>query len=135
VPIVERDSKAILTNQEKRIGDNLQELEAMKRLAREAMNGLKKRRFDVLGPILDTAWMLKKSLSPRISSPIIDEMYEAGYQAGSTGGKVCGAGGGGYMLFYCPTGTHEAVREAMVPYGPELKFNFEWEGSVCQTAF
>jgi D-glycero-alpha-D-manno-heptose-7-phosphate kinase len=135
VPTVARDSKLILTDQESRNGDNLRALEAMKQLVWNAIVGLKDRQFDVLGPLLDSAWILKKSLSPHISTPIIDQMYEAGRQAGATGGKVCGAGGAGYMLFYCPSGSHDTVRAAMASYGPELEFNFEWEGSVCKQLY
>lgn len=131
----ERDSQRILSDQERRNVENLQTLEGMKQLARNAIAHMEDRQFDALGPTLDSAWLLKKSLSPHISSPVIDAMYEAARMAGATGGKVCGAGAGGYMLFYCPDRTHEFVREAMVPYGPELKFNFEWDGSVCKRLF
>ena len=55
-------------------------------------------------------------------------MYSLAKSAGATGGKICGAGGGGYLLLYCPGGTHTAVREAMKGY-QELKFNFSPLGS------
>ncbi len=132
----QRDGRAILSDQDERTNVNIETLAAMKGLVKQTLTScLEEGDFDKLGELLHEAWQLKRSLSPHIATPIIDEMYAAGREAGALGGKVCGAGGGGYMLFYCPDGTHEVVRTAMTDYGPELEFNFEWEGSVCQRTY
>jgi D-glycero-alpha-D-manno-heptose-7-phosphate kinase len=68
---------------------------------------------DSLGPILHEAWELKKTISEGISSPEIDAMYEAALRAGATGGKLSGAGGGGFLLVFCPPERQSGVRRAL----------------------
>ena len=63
--------------------------------------------------MLDEGWRLKRQLSDKISSPEIDGMYDLAIAAGALGGKVLGAGGGGFMLFYVPLERQDAVREAL----------------------
>ena len=75
-----------------------------------------------LGSLLHEAWMIKKSLTSKISNPEIDEIYQAGMSAGALGGKMLGAGGGGFMLFFVPPENREALREKLkkflcVPFG------------------
>lgn len=134
-PTSKRDSSHILNDQEARAGDNIADLTSMALLANTAVVCLENREYDELGPLLDSAWNLKRTLSPYITTPRIDEMYEAAKDAGCTGGKLCGAGGGGHMLLYCPGGTADAVRAAMADYGREVTFNFEYEGAVCRPLF
>ena len=66
-----------------------------------------------LGALLHTSWETKKKLSDRIHDEAIDSMYSAARQAGAYGGKLLGAGGGGFLLLICPPGRHGAVRAAM----------------------
>lgn len=68
------------------------------------------------GKLLHETWMLKRSLSSRVSHDCIDHMYEHARRAGALGGKVLGAGGGGFMLFFVPPERHENVRHALDPY-------------------
>ncbi len=77
--------------------------------------------FDKLGAILDFGWQHKKQMASDISNPLIDEIYETARKAGATGGKISGAGGGGYMIFYCPKNTRYNVIKALTPYGGEFK--------------
>jgi D-glycero-alpha-D-manno-heptose-7-phosphate kinase len=56
-----------------------------------------------------------------ISNPVIDKIYAAARKAGATGGKISGAGGGGYMIFYCPKNTRYDVIRALKPFGGEFK--------------
>jgi D-glycero-alpha-D-manno-heptose-7-phosphate kinase len=84
------------------------------------------------GELLHESWQLKQSLSAAITSPAIGEAYEAGRAAGAIGGKLLGAGGGGFLLFFAPPQAHPAIREALKPM-KELPFEFEQCGS--QTIF
>ena len=81
------------------------------------------------GRMLDHTWKLKRGISNGISTGSIDDMYSAGIKAGAFGGKLLGAGGGGFLLFYAEPDRQEAVREAMkeLLYIP---FRFEQEGTA-----
>jgi D-glycero-alpha-D-manno-heptose-7-phosphate kinase len=84
------------------------------------------RRF---GELLDVHWQMKKRLSGGISNRDIDEWYRLAKQHGAIGGKICGAGGGGFLMLYCDEDKHR-LREAMRRAGlRELNFRFEFEGS------
>lgn len=77
--------------------------------------------FDKLGDILDFGWHYKKQMASGISNPVIDEIYATARKAGATGGKISGAGGGGYMIFYCPKNTRYDVIKALTPFGGVFK--------------
>ncbi len=93
--------------------DALAGLSAQKELAVEMKNALLRARLSEFGSLLGEAWTQKKRMSPKISNPEIDEMYEEGIKAGALGGKVTGAGGGGYMLFYCEYDKKHRVAAAL----------------------
>lgn len=82
---------------------------------------------DAVGEILDEGWQLKKSLASRISNSEVDEIYETGRRAGAAGGKLLGAGAGGFMLFFCPPENQPALRQSL-PLR-ELTFGCDREGS------
>ena len=79
---------------------------------------------------MDEAWQIKKKLSNKISNSDIDFMYQRGISAGALGGKLLGAGGGGYMLFYVPESSRGSVSLAMREY-KRFHINFTDEGSVA----
>jgi D-glycero-alpha-D-manno-heptose-7-phosphate kinase len=81
-----------------------------------------------MGELLDEGWRTKRLLASRISSGQIDEWYERARAAGAWGGKICGAGGGGFLLFLAPCSRHAAIREAMGGL-KELKIVGEPHGS------
>ncbi len=85
--------------------------------------------IDDFGRILHEGWMLKKTLANGITNPDLDALYERGLAAGALGGKLLGAGGGGFILFYCPQQRQEAFRAEMKGYA-ELDFRFEQAGST-----
>jgi D-glycero-alpha-D-manno-heptose-7-phosphate kinase len=80
------------------------------------------------GPILHENWILKQKLASQISNSGINEIYEAGLRAGATGGKLLGAGGGGFMLFYCEKKNQGRLIESLKPL-EHFEFCFEREGS------
>jgi D-glycero-alpha-D-manno-heptose-7-phosphate kinase len=80
------------------------------------------------GKMLHETWLLKKSLTDRISNPEIDNIYERARTAGALGGKLLGAGGGGFMLLFVPPEKQASVREALKDL-LEVGFNFEKDGS------
>lgn len=94
----------------------------------EAILTNKERDLDDFGRLLDTTWRLKKGTGSAISTGSIDELYEKGMAAGALGGKLLGAGGGGFLVFYVQPDKQEAVKEAMkdLLYIP---FEFEDDGT------
>ncbi len=85
--------------------------------------------IDGIGSILDYGWKYKKQMADSITNPLLDRIYDAAKAAGATGGKVSGAGGGGYMFFYCPSVTRYEVVEALKQFGGESKrYQFTTDG-------
>ncbi len=84
---------------------------------------------ELLGRLLHEGWQLKKMLSNKISNPWIDEIYERAIAAGAAGGKLCGAGGGGFLVFLIPTQAIAKVKQALSDL-PEVSFHFESHGST-----
>jgi D-glycero-alpha-D-manno-heptose-7-phosphate kinase len=80
------------------------------------------------GELLNDNWILKKKLATGITNPYIDDLYDKGIKSGAVGGKLLGAGGGGFLLFYCPEEKTKLLDEAMKPL-KKLDFKFEKEGS------
>ena len=73
----------------------------------------KNRNIDDFGKLLDTTWKLKKQTGSKISTSSIDRLYELGIKEGAFGGKLLGAGGGGFLVFYVPEERQSRVKEAM----------------------
>jgi D-glycero-alpha-D-manno-heptose-7-phosphate kinase len=100
----------------------------MAALARELRSVLSGASFDDFGRILHEGWLLKKSLTSSISNSGINDIYEKGIKSGALGGKLLGAGGSGFILFYCPYESQPAFRQTMSGYR-ELGFKFDNWGS------
>lgn len=87
---------------ERRETKTLEALRELKMLTIEMKKALLRRQLDNFGELLHTEWQYKKTLSPKISNVELDRLYETAREYGALGGKITGAGGGGYMLLYCP---------------------------------
>lgn len=107
-------------------------LMAQKELAVEMKNALLQRRLDAFAQLLDTAWEAKKRMSDRISNSRIDELYDVARAAGAMGGKVTGAGGGGYLLLYCRYDRKHEVAGRMRELGAVVD-DFAFEASGLRT--
>ena len=94
------------------------------------VNGNREDHLCEVGYLLDRAWQLKRSLCDSISNPMLDTIYERAIAAGALGGKILGAGGGGYFLFYVPKTKQGTVTAALSELGlSRLEFRFESKGS------
>jgi D-glycero-alpha-D-manno-heptose-7-phosphate kinase len=125
---ITRRSGSILSEQKQNINHRRDVLCEMKKMAYIARDELLSGNMDVIGELLHDSWALKKQLASKISNGGIDEMYAAARRAGAIGGKITGAGGGGFLLLYCPHEKQEAVRAALSNL-QELPFQLEHSGS------
>jgi D-glycero-alpha-D-manno-heptose-7-phosphate kinase len=124
-----RSAPEIASHQIKETPSRFNELTEMQSLTNEALAVLRsKGSIDDFGRLLDTQWKIKKSLTNKISNPIIDEIYTTGIDAGEIGGKLLGAGGGGFMLFYAHPSKHENIKSALKDK-LFVSFRFENTGS------
>ncbi len=127
-----RDSAAILRHQRAETLANpavVEGLHRIKELAFEMRDALQAGDLDRFGALLDLGWQQKRGLSGRVSSGAIDGWYVAAREAGALGGKITGAGGGGFLLLYCPPAALGEVRATMTRFGlQEISFGFDAEG-------
>ena len=111
---IKRDASAILETQEEQTDlkfETLKQLQELVQPLQEILSGTEDlRKF---GEILHKGWMLKKEITKEISSNKIDNYYEKAIKAGAIGGKILGAGGGGFLLFYVEKNKQESVKEAL----------------------
>jgi D-glycero-alpha-D-manno-heptose-7-phosphate kinase len=125
---VTRQSKSILDEQKQKINGHRAILREMRQMAHTARHELEVGNVNAVGELLHESWQLKKQLASQISNGSIEALYEAARSAGAVGGKITGAGGGGFLLLYCPHEKQEAVRSAL-PDLQELPFQLENDGS------
>ena len=126
----EHSANAILKSQSAAISD-MKKFDTQRHMVKLAYNlkdSLENNNIDDFGRILHENWLLKKSLTSGISTGIVDEMYNKGIEAGALGGKLLGAGGAGFILFYCPKERQQEFRERMGDI-TELNFKFDNYGS------
>jgi D-glycero-alpha-D-manno-heptose-7-phosphate kinase len=126
---ISRQSSTVLAEQRANIEDRRPTLRAMRELAEQGCEALAEGRLDEFGALIDESWQLKRGLASRITSDEIDAIYSTARRAGAIGGKISGAGGGGFLLLYCPPERHEAVRCALHGLA-ELEFGLEPMGST-----
>jgi D-glycero-alpha-D-manno-heptose-7-phosphate kinase len=125
---ISRKSDSILKGQKAEIPNKAAILGRMKEMVETVKSCLLNEDVDALGPVLHQGWIYKKQLSGEITNPTMDGLYDKALCAGATGGKVVGAGGGGFFLVYCLGGKQDAVRNALCEYR-ELPFRLEGYGT------
>jgi D-glycero-alpha-D-manno-heptose-7-phosphate kinase len=127
-----RNAGSILSDQKKRTEKSdqamLDNLHEVKELGYRSQQALERGDVGLFGEIMHAQWEQKKRRSSGMSNPTIDEWYELGLRSGATGGKLIGAGGGGFLMFYAED--HRRLRKAMAKAGlEEVRFRFDFEGT------
>ncbi len=125
---IERLSSSILGDQQSSIDDNFKQINQVVELAKQGINVLRNNDIESIGPLLHESWLLKKQFAQGVSNPVLDEIYQSAMASGASGGKLLGAGGGGFFLFYCEPQKQPAVRKAL-SHLKETTFRFEPQGS------
>lgn len=125
---ITRSSSDILSEQKKNIKDKIKVLNDIRDMVEEGKEYLIRGKLDDFGKLLHQGWERKKKLAQGINNPRIEEIYQAARKAGALGGKISGAGGGGFLLLYCPLKQQSRVRKALRNLR-ELPFRFEEEGT------
>ena len=108
----------------------VESLHEIKAMALEMRDALVSGELEAFGRLMDASWELKKHLAPNVTTNLIDDAYQAARRQGALGGKITGAGGGGFLLVYCGEEAQPAVRSALREMGlQEMHFTFESEGA------
>ena len=119
------NSSEIIKHQQRNVTDrNQRSIEAMHRLKDQAIlmkEALLKGDLDRMGEILNTGWEYKRQMAEGISTSLFEALYETALKAGALGGKISGAGGGGFIFFYCPGTTRYRVIEALQPFSGSVQ--------------
>jgi len=116
-----RNSGDIIEKQQKNVKEqkskSIEAMHQIKQQAYEIKEAILKNNLDDIGDILHAGWTHKKNMADGITTPLFEELYNTAINAGSTGGKISGAGGGGYVFFYCPNNTRFNVARALEQLG------------------
>lgn len=131
-----RESAAIIDEQVKNVtsrkADSIEAMHLLKEQAVMMKEALLKGNTDEIGRILDFGFQQKKKMASSISNASIERIYEAAKQSGASGGKISGAGGGGFMIFYCPGNTKFKVSQELKRIGGILRsYNFTKHGAIA----
>jgi D-glycero-alpha-D-manno-heptose-7-phosphate kinase len=134
-----RESATIIKEQQKNVTENNEKsIEAMHHLKEQAQmmkEALLKGKLHEIGRILDYGFQQKRNMASNISNPLIENIYESAKKAGAVGGKISGAGGGGFMIFYCPGNTRYQVIGALQAFGGQVRpYQFTTHGLHTWTA-
>ncbi|MCW3999798.1 MAG: galactokinase [Candidatus Bathyarchaeota archaeon] len=129
---IKRSSSSVLKDQGNAVKEQGTQLDAMhevKAIGYKVKHALENGDINQFGRLQHEHWLVKKRTSPVISTGLIDKWYELGLKNGALGGKLMGAGGGGFLMFYCENG-RDSLRKAMAKEGlREIAFDFEADGS------
>lgn len=120
-----RNSGDIIEIQQKNVKDkkskSIEAMHSIKRQAYEMKEAVLKKNLDELGLILNRGWNYKRDMADGISTPFFEKLYNTAIEAGASGGKISGAGGGGYVFFYCPGNTRFDVIKALEKLGGKIQ--------------
>ncbi len=123
--------KKQVANFQEKTSESIEAAHQLKEQAKRMKEALLRGKLDDLGEILDFGWHYKKQTAQGITSPLIDDIYEAVKKAGATGGKISGAGGGGYLTIYAPGLARYQVAKTLAQFGGTLRpFSFTERGLV-----
>ena len=112
----------------------VESLHEIHKLAEPMKSALIKGELTDFGLMLHEGWKMKKRLSSKVSNTRIDEMYESALRSGALGGKITGAGGGGFLLLFCPKQNQNNVRNVLTTLGAkEMSFDFDFQGAQVVT--
>ena len=128
-----RESAKIIESQVDKFnkGQNEEALDRSKEIARSLTVALERGDIHKAGELLDESWMYKKQFSNKITNPHIDALYDAAMREGAIGGKVSGAGGGGFMYFICEYDRKYNVAKELLKMGAKVTdYMFEPEGVI-----
>ena len=132
----QRSASQILSEQDEKCkqddSEMIANLNQIKEVGLETRRYLERGHVDMLGELLHVHWEIKKKRSQKMSDPFIDECYEVARRNGATGGKLVGAGGGGFFMFYCKNYNHARPKliEAMQKMGLKWeRFSFDLDGA------
>ena len=118
----------------KKVSASIEATHNLKQQAIMMKEAILKGNLDKIGEILDYGWQNKKKMAKGITNKMIDDIYETATNNGATGGKVSGAGGGGFVIFYCPDNTRISVIEALKKFGGDIKrYDFTTQGLITWT--
>jgi len=131
-----RDSGDIIRKQSKNVTDrkdsSIEAMHLLKQQAQLMKEALLKGQLNEFGEILDFGFQQKRQMAEGISNPLMEEIYETAKKAGATGGKISGAGGGGFMIFYCPVNTKYKVIKSLENFGGQTR-NYQFVGHGLKT--
>ena len=125
-----RNSESVLIDQEKNHNKNRNVLSSMKNTVNQFINLIKSKKIslDTIGNLLDENWELKKQLADNVSNKFIDNCYTEAKKKGSLGGKILGAGNGGFLLLLAKKTNHKKIQKSLKKLGLE-RYNFKLENS------
>jgi D-glycero-alpha-D-manno-heptose-7-phosphate kinase len=135
-----RNSNAILADQSKKAeqerGPVVDSMFRIKEIGRRILKVMENGQLNEFGELMHEHWMAKKRISDKMSNFRIDEIYEAARASGALGGKIMGAGGGGFFMFYCENSNKYKLRKVMQENGlRELRYHFDFEGTKVLANF
>ncbi|MBL7739470.1 MAG: dehydrogenase [Chitinophagaceae bacterium] len=133
-----RESAEIIKKQSKNVvekkGSSIEAMHQLKEQARLMKEALLKGKLHEIGEVLDFGFQQKRQMAEGISNPLMEEIYETAKKAGATGGKISGAGGGGFMIFYCPVNTKYSVIKSLERFGGRYRrYKFTEQGLTTWT--
>lgn len=131
---LQRSASEVLTEQNHSMAQNvepvLESMHKIKDIGYQVRDALLTSNISQFGALLNQHWTAKKNLTSNISNPSIDLWYDIAIRSGALGGKIMGAGGGGFFVFCCPDNVRDLVRSSMVSEGlQEMRYSIEPEGS------